>query len=286
VGRVTRSLRTAARWSNPLAVAVMNARFDAHHAGQIVVVDHADATATASRLATALDGRVGIATRADLLVGVAAAGAPNAVLAAVVGEHRRLGGEALIVVVGNAVERRAIERELRADKDVGISVMVFVDDLAGPELDRVRHRVADLVITSGRADQLINGGGFRRRYASSLPDIAERMEARVAKRLAIQAVLVDDPAKTAQTMKSSHATLVAATAGKSDDGFDAKHAGLVASVALLAPVWRRGAGRLEAFVPFTRIAVRGGLAYAVTRLVGMAARRLAMHGREPHQEER
>ena len=204
-----------------------------------------------------------------------------------VGDHRRAGGEALIVVVGNAVERRAIERELRADPDVGISVMVFVDDLAGPELERVRRRVADLVITSGRADQIINGGGgYRRRYASSLPDIAERMEARLAQRLAIQAALVDDPAKTAQTMKSGHATLVAATAGKSDDGFDPKHAGLVASVALLAPVWRRGAGRLEAFVPFTRIAVRGGLAYTVTRLVGMAARRLAMHGREPHQEER
>jgi len=265
----------------------MNARFDAHHAGQIVVVDHADAPATASRLSTELDGRVGIATRADLLVGVAAAGAPNADLAATVGDHRRVGGEALIIVAGNAVERRAIERELRVDPDVGISVMLFVDDLAGPGLERVRRRVADLVITSGRADQLINGGGgYRRRYASSLPDIAERMETRLAQRLAIQAVLVDDPAKTAQTMKSGHATLVAATAGKSDDGFDAKHAGLVASVALLAPVWRRGASRLEAFVPFTRIAVRGGLAYTITRLVGMAARRLATHGRDPQQEER
>jgi hypothetical protein len=267
-------------------VAVLNARFDAHHAGQIVVVDNGDAPA-AARLAAALDARVGIAGPADLLVCVAAPGAPNADLAGLVGDHRRAGGEALIIVVGNAVQRRAIERELRADRDVGISVMLFVDAISGADLARVRGRVADLVITSGRDDQVINGGGgYRRRYASSLPDVAERMEKRLAQRHAIQAALMDDPTKTAQSMKSGHATLVAATTGTSEGAIDPKHAGLVASVALLAPLWQRGAGRLAAFVPFTRIAVRGGLAYTVTRLVGMVARRLAMHGREPHQEER
>jgi len=267
-------------------MAVMNARFDAHHAGQIVVVDNGDAP-TAARLASALDARVGIAGAADLLVCVATPGAPNAALAAVVGDHRRAGGDALIFVVGNAVQRRAIERELRPDRDVGISVMVFLDDLSGADLERARRRVADLVVTSGRADQVINGGGgYRRRYASSLPDVPERMEQRLAQQLAIQAVFTDDPAKTAQSMTSGYATLVAATTGTSDDGIGPKHAGLVASVALLAPVWRRAARRLDAFVPFTRIVVRGGLVYSITRLVGMAAQRVAAYDRDPHREDR
>jgi hypothetical protein len=147
--------------------------------------------------------------------------------------------------------------------------------------------MADLVITSGRADQVINsGGGFRRRYASSLPDVAERMENRLATRLAIRSALVADPAKTAPSMKSGHATLVAATTGTSEDGIDLRHAGLVAAVALLVPIWRRVAGRLTVFVPFTRAVIRGGLVYILTRLVGMAAQRVAMRGRAPHQEER
>jgi hypothetical protein len=279
-------MRVAARWVSPLAVPVMNARFDAHHAGQIVVVDNGDAS-VAARLANALDARVGVAHPTDLLVSVAAPGAPNADLATVVGDHRRAGGDVLIVVVGNAVQRRAIERELRADRDVGISVMLFVDDLQGADLDRTRRRVADQVITSDRADHVISGGGgYRRRYASSLPDVAERMEQRMAQQLAIRAALVDDPAKTAASMKSGHATLVAGTMGASNNGVDPKRAGVVASVALLAAVWRRSAGRLEAFVPFTRIVVRGGLVYSLTRLVGVTAQRVAAYHRDPPQEDR
>jgi len=241
----------------------------------------------AARLATALEARVGTATPGDLLVGVAAPGTANADFATRVGDHRRAGGEALIIVLGNAVQRRAIERELSADRDVGISVMLFVDSLTGDDVTRVRRRMADLVITSGRADQVINsGGGFRRRYASSLPEVGERMEKRLAARLAIRSALVADPAKTAPSMKSGHATLVAATTGTSNDGIDPRHAGLVAAVALLIPIWRRVAGRLTVFVPFTRTVVRGGLVYFLTRLVGMAAQRVAMRGRAPHQEER
>lgn len=277
MARRARPVRAAVRWARPLALAVVNAQVDVHHAGQIVVVDTGDAHAAAG-LATALEARVGVATPGDLLVAIAAPGAANADLAGLVGDHRRAGGEVVIAVVGNAVQRRAVERELCNDRDVGISVMLFVDSLSDVDIARVRRRVADLIVTSGR--------GFRRRYASSQPDIAQRMEHRLALRLAIRSALVADPAKTAQSMKAGHASLVAETTGMSDAGFDPKHAGLVAAVALLAPIWRRGAGRLTAFVPFTRIAVRGGLAYTVTRLVGMGAQRLATHGREPHQEDR
>ena len=277
MARGVKQVRTAVRWAQPLAVAVVNAQRDAHQAGRIVVVDAGDATA-AERLAAVLEAPVGTAVPGDMLVGVAVPGAEHAELAALVGDHRRAGGEAVIIVVGNAVERRAIERELSTDQDVGISVMLFVDSLSHTDVARVRRRVADLIITSSR--------GFRRRYRSSQSDIARRMDHRLALRLAIRSGLVGDAAKTAQGMKSGHASMVAETTGMSDAGFDPKHAGLVAAVALLAPVWRHGSGRLTAFVPFTRIAVRGGLAYSVTRLVGIGAQRLAMHGREPHQEDR
>lgn len=277
MGRGARSARAAIRWAGPVAGAVVNAQVDVHNAGRIVVADAGDASA-AARLATALEARVGVAGPPDLLVSVAAPGVPHADLARLVGDHRRAGGEALIIVVGNAVERRATERELRAaDQDVGISVMLFVDSPDG-DIARVRRRVADLVLSTGR--------GFRRRYASTQPDIAQRLEHRLALRLALRAALAADSDKTAQSMKSGHASLVAESTGMSDAGFDPKHAALVAAVALLAPVWRSGSRRLPAFVPFTRIAVRGSLAYTVTRLVGMGAKRLAMHGREPHQEER
>lgn len=278
MARGASSARAAIRWARPVAVAVINAQVDVHTAGRIVVISSGGDATAATRVAAGLEAQVGTARAIDLMVSVAAPGAPNADLARVVGDHRRAGGEALIVVVGNAVARRAIERELRRDPDVGISVMLFVDSLNDGEMVRVQRRVADLVVTNGRA--------FRRRFVATQPEIAERLEHRLALRLAIRAALAADSAKSAETMKAGHTSLVAETTGMSDAGFDPKHAGLVAAVALLAPVWRHGAGRLTAFVPFTRIAVRGTLAYSITRLVGMGAKRLAMFGREAHQEER
>jgi hypothetical protein len=274
-----RPLRAGVRWARPLATAVVRAQLDARHGGQLVVTGAgAGDTTPVARLASELGAQTGTAGPRDLLIGVAWPWADNATLGTAVGDHRRAGGEALIVVVGNAVERRALERELRTDPDVGISVMLFVDALSGDELLRVRRRVADLLV--------VRGDGMRREYDRLHADIARQLEHRLAQRLAVRSALVANPDKMASTLKSQHAKLAADTTSLSDTGFDAKHIGLVAAVALVAPIWRRAAVRLTAFLPFTRIVVRGGLVYTITRLVGMGAQRLAMHGRAPHQEER
>lgn len=270
-------VRAGLRWARPLATAVVKAHFEAGRAGELVIASGGDAR-EASRVAELLGARRGHAAPGDVMVGVAAPHAANHELAVAVGDHRRAGGEALVVVIGTPVQRRVIERELRADRDVGISVMLMVDALDGADLVRVRRRVANMIVSRGE--------GLRRNYASLQPDIARQMEHRAALRVGVRAALVADTERSAAGMKSSHARLAADIASITDANFDAKAVGLVAALGLLAPVWRAGAGRLTALVPFTRIAVRGGIAYSVTRLVGIGAQRVAALGRAPHQEER
>jgi hypothetical protein len=270
-------VRAGLRWARPLATAVVKAHFDARRAGELVIASGGDA-GEASRVAELLGARRGHAAPGDVMVGVAAPHAANHELAVAVGDHRRAGGEALVVVIVTPVQRRVIERELRADRDVGISVMLMVDALDGADLVRVRRRVANMIVSRGE--------GLRRDYASLQPDIARQMEHRTALRVGVRAALVADTERSAAGMKSSHARLAADIASITDANFDAKAVGLVAALGLLAPAWRAGAGRLTALVPFTRIAVRGGIAYSVTRLVGIGAQRVAALGRAPHQEER
>jgi hypothetical protein len=238
------------------------------------IADHEAAV----RLATEFGARVGAPAPVDLVVAIALPGADNAALASRVGDHRRLGGGALVVVVGNAAERRALERELRSDPDVGIGVMLFVDSLAGDDIVPIRRRVADMVID--------HRNGTRRSYAGLQPDVARQMERRLAMRLALRSVLVANPEKTASGMKTGHTRLAADTGSMSGASVDPKSVGLVVALALLSPVWRHGVGRLTRFVPFSRILVRSGAVYLITRLVGIAVRRVAVQGREPRQEER
>lgn len=60
-------------------------------------------------------------------------------------------------------------------------------------------------------------------------------------------------------------------AGDQPQGVQAAQA---AGVALSAPVWRQVARSLSAAVPSWRPAIRAGIAYGVTRLVGLVATRL------------
>jgi len=277
MGRTTTALRTGMRWAQPVAKTVARSQMTSRNADEIVVLPIAD-HAAAVRLATEFGARVGAPGPADLVVAIAQPGADNAALANRVGDHRRLGGAALVVVVGNAAERRALERELRSDPDVGIAVMLFVDRLSGDDIVPIRRRVADMVID--------HRNGTRRSYAGLQPDVARQMEHRLAMRLAMRSVLVASPEKTASGMKSGHTKLAADTGTMSAAGVDPKSIGLVVALAILAPVWRHGAGRLTRFVPFNRILVRSGAVYLITRLVGIAVKRIAAQGREPRQEER
>jgi hypothetical protein len=276
-------LRAGLRWARPLAIAIVDAQLEAGHPGELVIARAGDAIAGA-RLAGLIDARQGSAHPGDLLVGVAAAHGANLELAAAVGDHRRGGGRALVVVIGSPVERRAIERELRTDRDVGISVMLMVDSLDGADLVRVRRRVANMILSRGE--------GLRRThpslklYPSLTADIVHQLQHRTAVRMALRAALVADADNSAVAMKATQARLAADTAGMADAPLDPKTVGLVAALGLLPLAWRSGAGRLTGLVPFTRIAVRGGIAYSVTRLVGIGAQRVAKLGRAPHQEER
>jgi hypothetical protein len=277
MGRTTTALRTGMRWAQPVAKTVARSQRTSRNAGENVVIPIAEHD-VAVRLATEFGARVGMPGPADLVIAIAQPGADNAALATQVGDHRRRGGSALVVVVGNAAERRALERELRTDPDVGIAVMLFVDSLAGDDVVRIRRRVADMVID--------HRNGTRRSYAGLQPDVARQMERRLAMRLAMRSVLVASPEKTAAAMKSSHTKLAAEAGSMSQAGVDPKSVGLVVALAMLSPVWRHGAGRLTRFVPFNRILVRSGAVYLITRLVGMAVKQIAVQDREPRQEER
>jgi hypothetical protein len=267
-----------------LATALVKAHFDAAQGEQLVVAAGGDEIG-AARLADLLHARLGHARVRDLLVGVAGPHCRNDELAAVVGEHRRAGGEALIVVIGSPIERRVIERELRTDRDVGISVMLLVDALDGADLARVRRKVAGMIVSRGQG-LLRDHPTLSPDIPSFKPDIARQMEHRAALRLGLRVALVADPKRGAARMKATHARLVADTASMADAPLDPKTVGLVTALGLLSPLWRIAAGRLTGLVPLTRIVVRGVLAYSVTRLVGIGAQRVAMHGRAPHQEER
>jgi hypothetical protein len=284
VASVGKPLRAGLRWARPLAMTLVSPQLDTASPGEVVVAD-VGAASESGRVAAVLETRRAHAGRRDLLVGVAARNAPNDELARIVGDHRRAGGDALIVVVGSAVERRLIERELRGDPDVGISVMLMVDALGGAELERVRRRVASMIV-GRRALQAFVREPLAREPASLKPDIARHLERRAAVRVGVRAALTGDAQRVAAGMKASHVQLATDTASMADANFEPKTVGLVAALGLMTPVWRAGVGRLTALVPFTRTVVRGGLAYAITRLVGMGAQRLAMHGRKPHQEER
>jgi hypothetical protein len=277
VGRTLTALRTGARWGGPIAGTVATSQRAAHRTDDLVVAPAGDHDANV-RLATVFGARVGMAQRGDLLIAVALPGEDNVAVAKIVGDHRRAGGDALVLLVGDTPQRRALERDLRNDPDVGVAVMLFVDSLSGGDLDRIRHRVASLVVS--------HADGRRRIRHTLNADVAREMEHRQALRLALRALMVADPDKTAASMKATHTKLASDSASTPDSAIDPKNVGFVVALALLAPLWRRGAGRLTPLVPFTRMVVRGAAAYAITRLVGMGARRLSVQDRNPHREER
>lgn len=268
-------VRLGLLWSRPLGTALIRSQRSAGAAPDLVVADLGDHQA-AGRLCAELGARRGAVRPSDLLIAVASPHASNPELAQLVGDHRRAGGEALIVVSGAAVERRVIERELRSDRDVGIAVMIMVDALDGPGLARVRRRVASLVVARGE--------GLRAESPALRQDIVHRLHHRTALRLAVRSALVAEASE--QTLTSAHARMAADTAGTVEAGVDPKDVGAVVAVGLLSVAWRHGARRLPEIVPLGRILLRGGLAYSFTRLVGLGAHRVALLGRAPHQEER
>lgn len=277
MGRTRTALRTGVRWAQPLAQNVARSRTASRNVDEIVVLPMADHDGAVA-LATVFGARVGAPGPRDLAIAVAVPGDELRALATTVGDHRRRGGDVLVLLVGNAAERRMLERELRTDPDVGIAVMLLVDRLDGTDLVRIRRRVADMIISHRE--------GARRSYAGVQEDVSHQLEHRLALRLAVRSILVADADATAAGFKTSHTKLVADRGAMADGGVDPRTIGLMVGLALLTPVWRRGAGRLAGFVPFTRIVARGTAAYAITRLVGLAAARLTHSARTAHQEER
>jgi hypothetical protein len=276
MGRVRTAVRGGARWSQPLARNIARSQAASRRVDEIVVLPMPDPD-TAVALATEFSARVGEPHKGDLAIGIAVPGADNRALAATLGDHRRAGGDALVLLVGNAAERRALERELRTDLDVGIAVMLFVDRLDGDDLARIRRRVADAIIARRE--------GARRHYAGLDDEVARQLERRMAMKLAVRSVLVQDSGRVAAGLKAGHTKIVADRGSRGESPIDPKAIGLMVGLAMLTPLWHHGARRLDAFVPFTRVALRGGAAYATTRLVGLVAARLAASGRTSQQEE-
>jgi hypothetical protein len=267
------SLRDLFSAVRPLGMTLVKSERTRRRPGEIVVATSGGLDA--DRLATAIGARRGNATSHDLLLAVAHVDDDLLGLAAEVGTHRRIGGDALIVVSASAVERRIIERELRTDPDVSVAVMMMVDDISGAELSRIIDRIAD--ICAGRND------GMRTRYPALRSQVADRLAQRAARDVAIVSALSKERSGALSVRQTR---LAADVAGLRGETFDPKTLGLVAVIGLVSPLLRRTVGRLTGLVPFVQIVVRAATAYSVTRLVGIAAQRAAMDGRARSREER
>ncbi len=267
------SVRGVLRALRPLGMALVKSERASRRPGEIIVATFGGLDA--DRVAAAIGARRGHAASRDLLVAVASAGDDVLSLSAQIGTHRRASGDALIVVSADPVGRRIIERELHTDPDVSVAIMLMVDGSSGADLSQILRRIAD--ICAARND------GMRTRYPALRSQIADRLEQRAARDVAIASALSNE---RSGAMSVRQARLVADVAGLRGDTFDPKTVGLVAVIGLLSPVLRRTVGRLTALVPFTQIVVRAATAYSMTRLVGIAAQRASMDGRAPSQEER
>lgn len=261
----------------PLAMAMGLSALAADKDVDVVVVDAGDA-GLAGDAAAALGGRVGTPTSDDMLVAVVAPGGNAAHIAPVVGEHRRKGGDAVVALLGTPVQRRRAERTLLADPDVEMSVVLHADALDAAGRDALRAAVV-----RGLTVRAVAAG---RRHAPLRDEVARGLERRAARRAAVVASTPGISGAAMPLLTVIQARLASDLTGLSGGRPDARSAGTVAGIAAAAPLWRATARRLITAVPSAETAVRGGLAYTVTRGVAAGARRLAPAGPDPVQEER
>jgi hypothetical protein len=269
-------VRAGVRWVRPLANGAGKALADVGKPRHIVIAQAGDDDGS-TRVGELIGARRGPAAPGDMLIGVATRASANGELAAEIGDHRRVGGAAAVVVVGTPAERRLIERELASDRDVGIAVLVMADGLSGDELVGLRERLAARVVREWT--------GLRWGSPAIGPDLTRHLQRRAAFRAAVRALMDTDMHSQSEGMKVAQVRMVFDTAAVADRRPDPVVMGLVAAIGLLPPIWRR-AGRLTPFVPFTRTVIRGSVAYSITRLIGIVAKRLVASSREHHQEQR
>lgn len=264
-GLLKRGVKTGVAKGKPMGLAVVMSARGAARDGSVSVVDAGDTLATAT-VSAALGVPVRSPVNDDLIVCVLAG--PASGLASVadrLADQRRSGGDVLVAVVGDAVARRDHVEALRAEPDLGVGVAVPLPDLGEESLERLRDAVVKRL--GPTAVSVARG-------SAPLRDTATRgLVERGAVRAGIVAALSGSKAASPvlSALQARMAADVSNLAGDQPQGVQAAQA---AGVALSAPVWRQVARSLSASVPGWRPAIRAGIAYGVTRLVGLVATRL------------
>jgi len=259
----------------PLVTAVALSARNAERDAGVSIVDAGDPALTA-RLAEVLGAPVRAPVPTDLLVCAPAPGADIGNLVHRLGAHRRNGGEVIVAVIGSPAARRRVLRQLAAAHDVGVSTAVPVASLAEAGAATVREavvlRLGTFVVPAART-------------APGLRDTAARsMVTRAARRAALVGA-APTSAPTTPVLSLMQARLLSDVTALGGARPGPREAGAAVGVAVAAPVFRGTARTLSRAVPQAAWAVRAGVAYGVTRGLGILAGRVRPHRSPPSEED-
>lgn len=260
MGLVKPALKIGFKRGRPLAMGVLAAGRNADRPEPLAVVDLGDAGDAAL-----LSGALGIPVREPVPDGVAVGIMPpdsddDAALQRL-GEYRRLGGDVLIVVHGDAVARRRALRRMARTPHLGVACAYTVGALDERGLADIRtavvRRLGIAAVPTARASAQLT-----RETEHGLVEGASRRAAVIAALSGNRAVM---PVLTAvQVRMAAEVSAIGGSAGK-------PQAATFAGVAFASPVWRQIARKVTSAAPGMAPVARAGLAYGVTRGVGMLA---------------
>lgn len=262
------------RAGRPLAIAV---GLSVHNAEAEVAVSVIDAGER--DLAEAVAEAVGAPLRApvpdDLVI---CALAPDGDLSQVLprlAEHRRRGGEVLVVVTGGAVARRRAIRRLAAEPCLGVACMEPIEALDAQGMEMLRRAVVRRLRRLGR----LQGGvpvdavvPAARRSPGLRATASDLMTVRASRRAAVVAALPSSRAAM-PVLSSLQVRLASDVAALGGGRPHAAQAATLAAVAVAAPLWRQIARTAQSAAPGIAPATRAGIAYGVTRGIGLVAAR-------------
>lgn len=255
-------LGRGAKRARPLAMAVGLSARNAEREVGITVVDIGD-RAGAEAIARATGAPLRAPVPNDLvLTALPHDAGPDTI--AHLAAHRRMGGDVLIAVGGAAAQRRRGLRLVADTPDLGIACGVAVSGLDEAGLYGFRRFVVRRL-----GIRAVPGA----RSAPGLVGPAEdHLTAGASRRAAIVATLPSSQA-TMPLLMALQVRLAADVSALAGGRPGPTQGGVLAGIALSAPVWRQVSRTIQSAAPGIAPAARAGIAYGVTRGVGLVAAR-------------
>jgi uncharacterized protein (DUF697 family) len=195
-------------------------------------------------------------------VAVAAAGFDLAPAAAVLAAAKRDGRRALMIVIGTADERQALERATIAHTPLELSNVVHIVSFGDAEL--VRRTLAAVLGSDGAA--------IARSHPLLRDAVADAMIAQTARQASTVGAAVIVPGADMPVITLIQVRLVAQLAAVYGRPLDVRRGLEIGGVLLSAIGWRALARRAVTSIPVAGFALRAGIAYSGTRAVGEACK--------------